>query len=197
MKKLIFVSLLLLAFSQTSVAVAGGNNAFGVSWSSTVGTGNTSDYISGFQARGINVEYRRKVNTNFFWGVNAGYNVFSETGNETLYLDHVQGTGKWGKYINTVPLYLAAYYEFGPRKVRSGRLYVGMNGGAAWLEQRTTLALYAEEDDNWHLAVAPEIGYRLPWDSFVGYVSARYNYLFEAGDTDAQSWLEFRVGFGL
>jgi len=197
MKRLIIVSLLLLAFSQPTSAFAGSNNAFGMSWSSTIGTGDTGDYISGFQARGINIEYRKRMTTNFFWGVNVGYNVLSETGSETIYLDNVQGTGQWGKYINTVPIYLAAYYEFGPMKVRSGRFYVGLNGGTAWCEQRTTMALFALEDDNWHMAVAPEIGYKLPWDSFVGHVSARYNYLFEAGDSDAQTWLEFRVGFGL
>ncbi len=197
MKNLFLVLLLLLVCSLSpSLAVAGGNS-FGISWSSTIGTGNTSDFISAFQARGINVEYRKRVNSNFLWGVNVGYNVFSETGNETVFLDHVQATGKWGKYINTVPIYLAAYYEFGPRKIRSGRFYTAMNAGTAWLEKRSTLGLYALEEDNWHMAVAPEFGYHLPWDSFVGHVSVRYNYIFEAGDTKAQSWLEFRVGFGL
>lgn len=196
MKKLLIVSLLLLAFSVPATAL-GGDTGFGMSWSSAIGTGETGDFVSGFQARGINVEYRKRVTTNWYWGLNVGYNVLSDTGNETIFGEHVQATGQWGKYINTVPIYLAAFYEFGPKKVRSGRFYVGMNAGTAWLEKMSTLGLYTIEDDNWHVAFAPEIGYKLPWSSFVGHVSMRYNYLFDAGESGKQSWMEFRVGFGL
>ena len=197
MKKSLIVLLLILVGSlSTSVAFAG-DSSFGMSWSSAIGTGNTSDFVSGFQARGINIEYRQRMNSNWLWGVNVGYNVFSETGNETIFLDHVQATGNWGRYINTVPIYLAGYYEFGPYQARSGRLYVAMNAGTAWLEQRTTLALYAVENDNWHLGFSPEIGYHLPWDSFLGHVSVRWNYMLKAGEVEDQSWVEFRIGFGL
>ena len=197
MKKSLFVLLLLLLCSLSVSMAQAGSNSFGISWSSAIGTGNTSDFVSGFQARGVNLEYRGRVNSNFLWGVNVGYNVLSKGGDETLFLDHAQVTGVYGRTINTVPIYLAAYYEFGPYQARSGRLYVAMNAGTAWLEQRTNLALYTIEQDNWHLGFAPEIGYHLPWDSFVGHISMRWNYMLEAGDTDAQSWVEFRVGFGL
>ncbi len=197
MKKLLIVSLLLLAFSLPSSAIAGGDSAFGMSWSSAIGMGETADYISGFQARGINVEYRKRATTNVYWGLNVGYNVLSDSGSETISNDNVQATGMWGKYINAVPIYFAGFYEFGPKKVRSGRFYVGMNAGTAWLEKMSTLGLYTIKDDNWHVALAPEIGYKMPWDSFVGHVSVRYNYMLEAGDTEKQSWMEFRIGFGL
>ncbi len=197
MKKLLIVSLLLLAFSVPTSAMAAGDNAFGLSWSSAIGTGETADFISGFQARGVNLEYRKRVTSNMYWGLNVGYNVLSDSGNETIFADHVQATGKWGKYINAVPIYMAAFYEFGPKKVRSGRFYVGMNAGTAWIEKKSSLGLYTIEDDNWHVAMAPEIGYKMPWDSFVGHVSMRYNYMFDAGETGKQSWLEFRIGFGL
>ena len=188
--------LLLLAAGLGVSAAQAGNNSFGVFWNTAVTTGNTNDFISGFQARGVGLEFRTRVNSNYLWGLNANYDVFAETGSETIFLDHVQATGKWGKYVNTVPIYLAGYYEFGPYNARSGHLYVGMNAGTAWLEQRVSLALYAQEESNWHLAMAPEIGYNLPWDSFLGTISMRYNYLLKAGEVDAQSWLEFRVGFG-
>ncbi len=197
MKKSLIVMLLLLVASLSASAGLAGNNSFGISWSSAIGTGNTSDFVSGFQARGISLEYRGRVNTNFLWGVNVGYNVLAEGGDETLFFDHSQVNGVWGRTINTVPVYLAAYYEFGPYNARSGRFYVAMNAGTAWLEQRTALALYTVEQDNWHVAFAPEVGYHLPWDSFVGHVSMRWNYMLEAGDIDSQSWIEFRIGFGL
>ena len=50
MKKLLIVSLLLLAFSVPASAL-GGDTGFGMSWSSAIGTGDTGDFISGFQAR--------------------------------------------------------------------------------------------------------------------------------------------------
>ena len=197
MKNFTLVLLLLLASSLTTSVAVAGDNSFGVSWSSAIGTGNTSDFISAFQFRGLGIEYRKRVNSNVLWGLNTGYNVFAETGNETRYLDHAQLTGEWGKYINTIPIYLAAYYEFGPYNARSGRLYTAINAGTAYLEHRASLGLYALDEDNWHLAVAPEIGYKLPWDSFIGHLSVRYNYLFQSGAVEAQSWFEFRVGFGL
>ncbi len=197
MKKQSPILLLLLVCSLSSSLAVAGDNAFGMSWSSTIGTGNTSDFVDGFQFRGVNIEFRNRINSNYLWGLNVGYNVFADTGQGTLYFDHAQATGKWGKYINTVPIYLAGIYEFGSYNARSGRFFTAMNAGVAYLEQRATLGLYAIDDDNWHLAVAPEIGYRLPWDSFIGNLSLRYNYLFEMGGIEAQSWLEFRVGFGL
>ncbi len=197
MKRTILSLLLLVACGLSASVALAGDNSFGLSWSSTIATGNSSDFVSGFHARGFNFEYRNRVNRQFSWGLNAGFNVLSETGNGTIYLDHVQATGKWGRYLNTVPIYAAAYYDFGNYSRRSGWFYSALNIGTAWLEQRATLGLYAVEEDNWHLAVAPELGYHLPWDSFIGHVSIRYNYLFEAGAVDSQSWLEFRIGFGL
>jgi Outer membrane protein beta-barrel domain len=197
MKKIILSLLLLVACSLPAQVDAASKSSFGMSWSSTIATGETSDFVSGFQARGVNLEYRQRVNTNWSWGINAGYNVFSETGNSTIYGDHFQATGQWGKYINTIPIYAAAYYDFGAYTRRSGRFYAAMNAGTAWLEQRTALGLYTLEEDNWHFGMAPEFGYHLPWDSFIGHVSVRYNYMFKSGAIEDQSWFEFRVGFGL
>jgi hypothetical protein len=53
------------------------------------------------------------------------------------------------------------------------------------------------EEDNWHFALAPEIGWQLPWESFLGYVGVRYHYAFKAGNFDAQQYFEFKIGFGL
>ncbi len=197
MKHTIIALLLLTALVMSNTPVQAGDSSFGISWSATVATGKTNDFVPGFQWRGVNLEYRNRINSNYSWGINAGYNVLSETSSETQFLDHVQVTGKHGRYINTIPIYALAIYEFGPYNRRDGRFYVGMNGGTAWLEHRTELGLYAQQDTNWHLAFAPEIGYHLPWESFLGHISVRYNYLLEAGEVEAQSWLEFRLGFGV
>ncbi|MCP4293537.1 MAG: hypothetical protein GY780_17055 [bacterium] len=197
MKRFISIMLLLLACSLVAPLANAGENSFGMSWSSTIGLGDTGDFVPGFHARGFSLEYRNRVSTEMSWGFNAGYNVLADNKNETVFLDNIQATGNHGKYINTIPLYGAVYHNFGTYSRRSGWMYAGLNGGMVWLEKRTSLGLYALEDDNWHMALAPEFGYHLPWDSLVGHISVRYNYVFESGDVEAQQWLEFRVGFGL
>jgi len=171
-------------------------SSFGMSWSLTVPTGNTKDFNKSMSFRGFNFEYRDIQSTSWGWGINAGYNVFADDYTDTYNRDNFAITGLRSHYINTVPIYAAAYKYFGNSR-KNGRWYVGLNGGTAWLEQRVTLGLYELKEDNWHLSVAPEVGYHLPWDSFIGHISARYVMVNSAGNTDTQSWFEFRIGFGL
>ncbi len=175
------IALLLLTALTMGHTPAQAEGSFGIAWSSAVATGETNDFVPGFHWRGINIEYRNQTSTNWGWGINAGYNVLAKTSSETQYLDNVQFTGKHGRYINTIPIYANVLYSFGPYNKRDGRFYAGLNAGTAWLEHRTELGLFAQEEDNWHLAFAPEIGYHMPWDSFMGYVSARFDYILEAG----------------
>ena len=191
-----FALLLVLLLTGLMAGQAAAQSSFGMSWSLTLPTGNTKDVTNNLSARGVNFEYRDIQSTTWGWGINAGYNVFAADKTDTYFEDNWAVSGLRSHYINTIPIYAAGYKYFGKSR-RDGRFYVGLNAGTAWLEKRLTFGLYEIKESNWHLTVAPEIGYHLPWDSFLGHVSARYVMVNEAGTTESQSWLEFRLGFGL
>jgi len=165
-------------------------------WGISVPTGATKDFTSGVSFRGMSVEWRNFYMRDAAYGINVGWNVFNETDDSTVFFDNAAITGKRWHYINAIPIYGAWYKYFSDDK-RSSRFYAGINAGTAWIEQRTEMSLYQLTEDNWHFAVAPEVGMNLPWDSFLGYVAARYHYAFKTGDMEAQQWIEFKIGFGL
>jgi hypothetical protein len=194
MKKINVLVLLFVAVFTVQPVLAG-NNTFGASWSLALPTGNTKDFTSPLSARGFNLEYQNFFRTDTAFGVNIGYNVFTEEQDQTFVGENFAVTGLRWHYINTVPIYASLHKFFGNN--RDGRFFVGLNAGTAWLEQRMTLGLYEFKDSNWHLGLAPEVGYNFPWDSFLGYASLRFNHLFKAGDIENQGWFELRLGFGL
>jgi len=85
--------------------------------------------------------------------------------------------------------YLGQYGNFNP--------YLGLNGGVMAVETRIEMGLYAVQETKWHWALGPEAGFMFPSDRFLGYVSARYNYAFEAGDAPEVAYWSFQVGLGL
>lgn len=190
---LVLVTLLALALLPASPARA--STSFGAAWSLAMPLGDTKDFTDSFSLRGFSLEYRNYYTREMAWGLNISYNVFNEEKDSTFYGDNYAVTGQRWTYINAVPMYLSWHRV--PGGTRDGSLFYGLNAGAVWLEQRTTLGLYEVNESNVHLGFAPEIGYHFPWQSFLGYGAVRFNYMLEAGDVPAQSWIELRLGFGL
>jgi len=195
MKRLFVLFGLLLILLSSGAAMAD-NSTFGIAWGISVPTGDTNDYISQVSFRGMSVEWRNFYMRDAAYGINVGWNVFNQTNDETMFFDNGAVTGKRWHYVNAIPIY-AGWFKYFSDDKRSSRFYAGINVGSAWIERRTEMGLYQLTNDNWHFAVAPEVGMNLPWDSFLGYVGVRYHYAFEAGDSEAQQWIEFKVGFGL
>lgn len=179
----------------TASPVLAGKNAFGVTWNMSVPTGNTSDFLSDFSFRGMGFDYKSFRGPDVAFGVNVAWNVMAEEQDEALQLDGFSVAGLRNHYVNTVPIYVSGYRYFGPQ--RGTRYFIAGHAGTAWLEKRIDIGLYSREEDNWHASFAPEIGVQFPYSSFLGSLSMRYNYMLKAGDTEAQSYLEIRLGFGM
>lgn len=194
--KRFFVLLGLLLILLPAGTVRADNNAFGIAWGISVPTGDTNDFVSKISFRGASAEWRNFYMRDAAYGLNVGWNVFNETDDSTVYFENAAVTGKRWNYVNAVPCY-GSWFKYFSDDRRSSRFFAGLNAGGAWIERRTDVGLVSIKEDNWHFAVAPEVGWQLPWDSFLGYVSARYHYAFKAGDVEAQQWLEFKIGFGL
>jgi hypothetical protein len=195
MKRFIVLLGLLLIVLPTG-AVRAGDNTFGIAWGISVPTGDTKDFVSKVSFRGASLEWRNFYTRDMAYGLNVGWNVFNQDDNSTVEIDNGAITGKRWNYINAVPIY-ASWFKYFSHDKRSKRMFAGLNGGTAYIERRTEVGFIGLEDANWHFALAPELGFMLPWDSFLGYISARYHYAFAAGDMEAQQWLEFKIGFGL
>jgi len=194
MKRILLFSLLLILVSVP--AAQAGKNVFGGAWNISAPTGDTGDFTSGLSFRGASLEWRHFYTRDMAYGFNATWDVFNEDFDGTATNPNFAITGKIWRYVNAAPMYLSwhRYLNGGQRGKRS---FFGLNAGTAYIQRRTEVGIYQMDEDNWHLAVAPEIGMQMPWDSFLGWISVRYNYAFSAGDVDAQQWFEFRVGFGL
>ena len=195
MKRFIVLLGLLLILLPVS-AVRADNNTFGFAWGISVPTGNTSDFISKVSFRGASFEWRNFYQRDAAYGLNVGWNVFNEEDDATVTFDTGAITGKHWKYINAVPIY-AGWFKYFSDDPRDGRFFAGLNAGGAWIEQTADISLIRFQEDTWHFAFAPEVGYHLPWDKFLGYVAVRYHIALAAGDQDSQQWLEFKIGFGL
>ncbi|MEN8006608.1 MAG: hypothetical protein ABFS42_06300 [Candidatus Krumholzibacteriota bacterium] len=195
MKRFIALLGLLLILAPAGAARAD-NNSFGIAWGISVPTGDTNDFASKMSFRGASAEWRNFYLRDAAYGLNVGWNVFNEDDVSTVSFANAAVTGKRWNYVNAVPVY-ASWFKYFSDDRRSSRFYAGMNVGSSWIERRTDIGLVSLKESNWHFALAPEVGWQLPWDSFLGYVGVRYHYAFEAGNMDAQQWLEFKIGFGL
>jgi len=194
MKKLLLLICVLLVVSANPAFA--GKSTFGLTYNVSMPTGATNDFISGVHFRGFSFEWLNFQTRDSAFGINAGWNVFNEKFDGTLNGDNFAITGKSWRYINTVPIY-GSYRKYMGADRRGKRAYICLNGGTAYIETKTQVTIWELTEDNWHLALAPEIGMQMPWDSFLGTMSLRYNYAFSAGDTEAQQWIELRFGFGM
>ena len=193
MKKTIVLLVLLVLVAAPTVYA---QSTFGAAWSLGIPMGDTGDFASGFSFRGVSLEWRNFRNRDTAIGASIGWNVFNEEFSGTRDFGNVAVTGNSWNYVNAIPIYVNAFKYFGEDR-RTTRWFAGLNAGTIWIERRTEFGLSAFQDQNWHLAVAPEVGVQLPWSSFLGYAAVRYNVGFSAGDVDTQSWIDIRLGFGL
>ncbi len=71
----------------------------------------------------------------------------------------------------------------------------GLGLGTIYNKQRLEIGTFAFEENQWHFALAPELGvkFRLAYDVYWDFF-ARYSYSLKAGDLDAQSYLSLQTG---
>lgn len=143
------------------------------------------DYISDNSFKGFGIEFRRFVNKESSVGLLLGWNIFDKRVDEPIRIDQegFGGTvsGTQIRYINSFPILANFHYYFGKRK--EFRFYVGANAGVYYILQRLDLGVWRIDSDNWHLGLAPEVGFLLPLgDSGSNLiVNGKYNHAFDAG----------------
>ena len=133
-------------------------------------------------------------------GISTGWHVFDRETDGTIVFDNGALTGTQRRYINSVPLMMTAHCYFGDKD--RIRLFAGGGIGTYAIIQRFEVGVFAYEKTNWHFGLYPEIGTQiyltdLNIDIFV---SGRYNYAFEAGESltgDAKAYDYWTMSVGV
>lgn len=191
---IVLLGLLLFLFPGTGARAD--NNTFGLAWGISVPTGAIYDYTPAISLRGASAEWRSYYRRDAAYGLNVGWNVFSKSKEGTVSFEDGAVTGKSWNYVNAVPIYVG-WFKYLSSDHRDNRWFYGLNAGTSWVQWRTEVGLVNFEEENWLFSVAPEFGVMFPWDSLIGYISARYHYAFPAGNMEAQQYLEIKIGFGM
>ena len=156
--------------------------------------GDSKDYIGKTSFRGIGIEWRKQVADQFSAGLSFDWNVFNEVRTEVAEIDRGHVSGTQNRTINAFPMLVTGHYGL----VSKGdfRPFVGLGAGAFFIEKKLGLGIYSLTESNWHFGLAPEVGflYTIGFNTNL-FVSVRYNYALEAGDTGSQSYVGINLGF--
>lgn len=198
MKRLIVTILLLLvaatAFAQSKIATI----HYDISFPGQEMNG----YIDEASWLGFGVDGRWFVRPDMpvALGISAGWQVFDMETDETVVFDNGALTGKQDRSINSFPLMLTGHYYFGNKD----RIWLFAGGGIGTyaIVERFDVGVFKFEKTNWHFGLYPEIGAQIHLTemNIDLFVSGRYNYAFEAGESfagDAKAYDYWGIGVGV
>ncbi|UCE41397.1 MAG: hypothetical protein JSV17_18530 [Candidatus Aminicenantes bacterium] len=154
---------------------------------------------------GATLEYRMFAHTNVSLGAYVGWHVFNGETTRTIHVDTKGGeglkadiSGKQFRYINSFPLMLNLNFYIG--NPNGAQAYLGLGAGTMIIEERVELGIVAAKHWRWHIALAPEIGFKIPLGyNFHGLASVKYHHAFPAkritGEKLSHSYISLNIGF--
>lgn len=163
-----------------------------LSYSISIPTGDTHDYIQNTSFRGLGLNGRRFVKPNITVGLLFGWNILYERTNRLISLETGHVSGDQLRHINAFPMMVSAHLYMGQRG--GFRPYVGANLGAYYVARKFDIGVYSFRDDHFHFGVAPEVGFLLPAGESALIGSVRYNHAFGAGGSIDYSFWSFNIG---
>ena len=187
-------------FSQTRIGTSIGS----VEYSMGFNTGRASDYISDPSFAGASLSFKKFVKDNVAAGITFSWNVFSkEEPNGFTEFNNGAVSGAQARYINYIPIVANIGYYFNKGHRSKFIPYVQANVGGAFIGQRLQLGINKIDNDNWHFAVGPEIGflYVAGSDIFIS-ANGKYNYNFSAGENlkgeseNEYAYINANIGIG-
>jgi outer membrane protein W len=192
MKKLIIV-ISIICFGGSFAKAQNSLTAF--SYSMGFGTGDLGTFNGNSSFRGATIEYRKYLQPNVSLGLEAGWNVFYEAKPYDTYTSGtVSVSGKQYRYQNQVPLLATVNYYFSPGEKFNP--FVGLGVGTMYSRRNTDMSTYTLEEQAWHFAVKPEVGFLYQLQpELAAFVAVKYYNGFQAGDLkQAQSYITLNVG---
>lgn len=195
-KAIIFLSFML------SVNLFAQDLLTGLTYSISIPTGNTSDFISNTSFKGLSIDLRKFISRNASIGFLVGWSTFEEETNETISTSVGDVSGEQNRLINSFPVMITTDYYFG--EGREFRPFIGIGVGMYYFYHQLEHTLELTDDNlessKWHFGVAPEGGFVYLLESVYLFVNVRYNYAFSVENeitkiSTSQSYLTFNIGF--
>ncbi len=170
----------------------------GLTYSISIPTGNTSDFISNTSFKGLSIDLRKFFSHNASIGFLVGWSAFEEETNEAISTTIGTVTGEQSRLINSFPVMITTDYYFG--EGREFRPFIGIGVGMYYIYHQLEQVEENLESNKWHFGVAPEVGFVYLLESVYAFVNVRYNYAFSAENeitkiSTSQSYLTFNIGF--
>jgi hypothetical protein len=184
--------LLLLGLLASSAALAQSNVR--LSYEFAVPMGATKDFVDRFSSRGAHLDASFELSYAFHLELSAGLNSFNAVKQGVLTTTDGQDvSGKQFRYLNVIPL-MAGFAWHIPMG-RGGRIWAGVNGGAAYFDRVIDLGLSEYSRSDWQWGIQPHIGIAFPLDRGTAlFFDGRWNYFWERHGLPVQQYFSFGVG---
>jgi len=189
---------IIILFLLLSVNLFAQDLLTGLTYSISIPTGNTSDFISETSFKGLSIDLRKFFSYNASIGFLVGWSAFEEETNNTIptYIGDV--TGEQSRLINSFPVMITTDYYFG--EGREFRPFIGIGVGMYYFYHQLEQVEQNLESSKWHFGIAPEAGFVYLLESIYAFVNVRYNYAFSTENeitkiSTSQSYLTFNIGF--
>jgi hypothetical protein len=197
--------LCLVAASAAWASAARAQYLSTVSYSVSIPTGQTRDFLDNTSWIGVNFDGQRFVNERAALGFSFGFNELYQRSNKTFQLQNGATTGEAYRHLNVFPILVTAHLY--PRRAEGHDYgnartvpYAMLGVGTYYIRQLFNYGVTETVTDAWHFALAPELGLLVPLRSgSAATIAARYNYPFAAGDyavtgNSSFPYLSFNIG---
>ena len=189
---------IIILFLLLSVNLFAQDFLTGLTYSISVPTGETSDFINSTSFKGLSIDLRKFFSHNASVGFLIGWSTFEEETNETISTSVGDVSGEQNRLINSFPVMITTDYYFG--EGREFKPFIGIGVGMYYIYHQLEQVEQNLESNKWHFGVAPEVGFAYLLESVYAFVNVRYNYAFGVENeitkiSTAQSYLTFNIGF--
>lgn len=194
MKKLYIILFLFVSVAMHAVAQTG-ENYVTIQYSTSLGLGNTNDFISKFGFRGASIDYKKFVKNSVAVGFDFNWNVlYSKEAYDTYTYGTASLSGKQYRSLNILPFMATADYFFADDD-HVIRPFVGLGVGAIHSIENIDMGLYRYNTKEWHFGVKPQAGlwYYLNETTKLS-VSSEFLYAFKTHDTAKRELVTFNIG---
>ena len=137
-----------------------------------------TDWIGAFSLLGIKIGYRKVISDQFSWGIDFGWNTYSEYQPTTTYYGQNSAiTSDYFKYLYSIHAVCTGQYYFLGSEGKKILPYGGLGIGVANNEFDLYYNIYNDKDVQWGVLVRPELGVLIPLGKKAGLMGGiHYDY---------------------
>ena len=168
---------------------------FGLTYDISIPTNDTKEHVSNISLVGFGLDARQMTNEKVSFGVTFHWNSFKDDRLETVDTGEGSFIAIDDRSLESYPILLSShFYFFGEND--NFRPYIGTNVGTYFIIQRSNVDGIRRVYKNWHLGLAPDIGFMIKFMQDVHLMlTLRYNYAAKTSSSPAQTYWSVVFGF--